>query len=354
MTTRERMLRMFDRKEADRVPIIDHPWPSTIARWKREGLPEDMAWEDYLGTDKHISLMADISPRYPEKTIEETEEYRIYTTKYGVTMKQWKHAASTPQYFDYTVKDADTWRKAKERMVPSDDRIDWEWLKTHYKRCREEGQWIQAYLWFGFDATQSGMVGTEETLMAIAEDPEWIMDTFDHMLTTALTLTDRMWDAGYTVDSIMWTDDLGYKDRTFFSLDTYRQILKPYHQRAIDWAHKKGIKTILHSCGNINSYIPDLIDMGLECFNPIEVKAGMNPEQMKKDYGDKLVLHGGLNALLYENETKEPFFEEIKRLVPIMKENGGYIFGTDHSVPDSVSLEDYRQVVKLAKDYGSF
>ena len=205
---------------------------------------------------------------------------------------------------------------------------------------------------FGFDITHAWIVGTERVLFAIAEEPEWLMDMFDHMLNICLDLYDRIWDAGYTFDSIFWCDDMGYKNNQFFSLSTYREFLKPYHQRAINWAHKKGIKAQLHSCGDVNPFVPDLVEMGLDALNPIEVKAGMDPVGLKKKFGDKLVFHGGVNALLYEEE--EAICEEIKRILPVMKENGGYIFSTDHSVPSSVSLEEFRRIVETAKEYGKY
>ena len=81
--------------------------------------------------------------------------------------------------------------------------------------------------------------------------------------------------------------------------------------------------------------------------NPIEVKAGMDPLALKKQYGDKLGFHGGLNAVLYEHP--DTMWNEMRRVIPVMKQNGGYIISSDHSVPDSVSLEEFRAFIDLAK-----
>ena len=96
MTTKERFLRMYEHREADRVPIIESPWAGTIRRWQNEGMPKGVAWEDFFGVDKTAGIGVDITPRYEEKTIEETDEYRIYTTKWGVTQKSFKFMDSTP------------------------------------------------------------------------------------------------------------------------------------------------------------------------------------------------------------------------------------------------------------------
>jgi len=196
------------------------------------------------------------------------------------------------------------------------------------------------------------MVGTERLLIALMEEPEWCVDMFNHFLDVNIALLEMLWDAGYKFDSVVWYDDMGYKHSQFFSLKTYRELLKPVHKRAADWAHAKGLKVRLHSCGDINPFIPDLIEIGVDALNPLEVKAGMDPVEIKKKYGDKLVLHGGINAVLWDDI--EAIEEEIRRKVPILKENGGYIFSSDHSIPSSVSLETFRHIISLVKDIGKY
>lgn len=352
MTSHERFRRMFAHQEADRVPIIDAPWAATIERWQHEGMPADMSFVDYFGLDHVAHLRLDNSPRYEERTLSETETERVYTSSWGVTMKQWKHAASTPEFLAHTVVDPESWQAAKARMVPSRDRIPWDYLAANYPIWRQKGYWLQGILWFGFDVTHSWMVGTERVLMALAENPTWVRDMIETELEVDLALWDMVWDAGYHFDSVFWYDDMGYKGHQFFSMRTYRNILKPFHQRAIDWAHKKGIKAHLHSCGDVRPYVPELISMGLDALNPLEVKAGMNPIELKRQYGKDLVLHGGINAVLWDQP--EAIREEMQRVVPVVKESGGYIFSSDHSVPSTVSLEDFRQIIALAKKLGAY
>ena len=352
MTSHERFQRMFEHRDADRIPIIDGPWASTITRWQREGMPTGVDFVDYFDMDHVARIGADNSPRYEEKVLEETAEYQTVTSKWGVTMRRWKNAESTPEFLDFTIVDPDSWAKAKARMTPTRDRIDWAYLEKNYPAWKKSGRWIQANLWFGFDITHSWVVGTERLLMALVETPEWCMDMFAHELDVQLQLLDMIWDAGYHFDSAFWWDDMGYKQNQFFSLGMYREILKPFHQRAIDWAHAKGVKTHLHSCGDINPFVPELVSMGLDALNPLEVKAGMDPLHLKKTYGKNLVLHGGINAVLWDKPDQ--IRAEIERAVPVMKEHGGYIFSSDHSVPDSISLEDFRSIVELAKKLGAY
>jgi uroporphyrinogen decarboxylase len=343
---------MFAHQEADRVPIIDGPWGATVERWRREGMTEGMSFVDYFGLDHVAGIGVDISPRYPVAVLEETDEYRVHTTAYGATLKDWSHAGGVPEFLDFTIKDRDSWAEAKQRMTPTRDRVPWDWLRENYPKWREQGAWIQAGFWFGFDVTHSWTVGTERVLVALVEDPEWLSDIFNHFLDMNLALFDMVWDEGYHFDSIMWPDDMGYKHSQFFSLRTYRQVVKPVHKRAVDWAHAKGIKAHLHSCGDVNPFVPEFVEIGIDALNPLEVKAGMDPIRLKQTYGKDLVLHGGVNAVLWDDP--DAIEAEMRRVMPVLKQNGGYIFSSDHSVPSSVSLEDFRHIVNLAKELGSY
>lgn len=352
MTTHERFTRIYEHREADRIPVLDSPWATTLDRWRREGMPADVSWVDYFDLDRVARIGADNSPRYPERIVEETDGYIVKSTKWGATLKNWKHRTSTPEFCGFTIVDPDSWQKAKARMTPDRDRVDWARLQREYAGWREQGAWIEAGLWFGFDVTHSWTVGTERLLMAMLEEPEWVSDMFNHFLDVHLALFDMVWDAGYRFDAVTWPDDMGYKGKQFFSLSVYRELLKPVHKRAIDWAHAKGAKVRLHSCGDINPIVPELIEIGVDALNPLEVKAGMDPIHLKQKYGEKLVLHGGINAVLWDQ--REKIEAELRRVIPKVKEHGGYIFASDHSIPSSVSLDDFRGIIGLVKELGRY
>lgn len=350
MTSKERFKRMYEHREADRVPIIDSPWAGTIRRWKREGMPSD-DWVNYFGVDLLVGVGCDISPRYETKVIEETDRHVIYTTTWGQTIKQFKEEDSSPQFLDCRVSTPEAWEEAKARMKPTDERIPWDWLKEHYHRLNSE-YFTVANFWFGFDASSAWMAGTETVLIAMYDEPDWVRDMFDTFLDMCIALYSKIWDAGYHFDAISWPDDMGYKGRTFFSPEMYRKLLKPVHKRAVDWAHERGIYAHIHSCGNVMTLVDDLVEIGIDALNPIEVKSGMDPIYLKKKYGDKLVLHGGINAALWHD--RNAIIGEINRVVPILKRDGGYIFSSDHSIPNSVSAETFRTIVEEVKRVGAY
>lgn len=353
MTTHERVQRIVEHREADRVPVIDYPWRSTIERWQREGMPAGVDYKDFFDLDQIVLWEGlDNSPRYPESELERTDEYVVKKTRWGTTLKQWNHSGGVPEFLDFTIVDPDSWAVAKARMTPTKDRVDWATLRANYKRWRERGAWLSCYFWFGFDITHSWTVGTERVLMALVERPEWLRDMFEHFLDMDIALYEMMHDEGYVFDEIQWPDDMGFKRRQFFSVEMYREVLKPVHRRAVEWAHSKGLKVQLHSCGCITPFLPELVDIGVDILNPLEVKAGMDPVALKAQYGKDLVFRGGLNAALFERPDE--LYAEMKRVVPAMKRDGGYIISSDHSVPESVSLEDFRLFVSRARELGKY
>ena len=350
MTSHDRFARTFEHRETDRLTMWDFPWPGALRRWQREGMPSDVSYEDYFDVDKVARIEVDNSPRYPQSVVEENEEFRTVMTNWGCKQRDFKTEDSTPDFMDYTIVDADRWREAKARMTFEPDRIPWEHLKTNYKKWREEGRWILADTWFGYNHFFSYVVGTERFLMYMLDEPELCKDMIDTSLDLNLRLLDKAWEAGYTFDMLNIRDDLGYKFTQFISTDTFREIVKPSYKRAVEWAHAKGAKVRLHSCGFVQGLLPDIVGLGFDALHPMEVKAGMDPEKVKKEYGKDIVLHGGFNAMLWKD--LDVIRSEMRRLLPILSQGGGYIFASDHSIPNDVSFENVTEIIRLAKELG--
>lgn len=352
MTTRERFQRMFNHTEADRVPWMESLWGTTLQRWHREGLPEGVDYRDHFGLDHVQCILPDYSPRYAEEELSRDDRYHTFRTKWGAVMRGIVGSSTPPDAVDFSIKSPDDWPAYKARMTPADDRIPWKLLEDNYATWRQRGDWISAQFWFGFDVTHARVTGTERMLMWMIEEPELVSDMFAHFLDMNIALFDRIIEAGYEMDEIFWPDDLGYKHSQFMSLQMYRDLLKPHQARAVQWAHERGIKAHLHSCGDVNPFIDDWIEIGIDALNPLEVKAGMDPVAIKQRYGQKLLLHGGINAVLWDHPDQ--IAEAMAQALPALKQNGGYVFASDHSVPDSVSLADFERIVALYHELGSY
>ena len=351
LTTHERLERIYQHKEPDRVPMIDVPWGTTIRRWQQEGMPADTNFIDHFGLDKICKFDVDNSPRFPVQILSEDDKFVTRTNEWGATIKEQRGVTSSIEFLDYSITDWDQWKKAKERMTITDDRIPWKFLEENYATWKKDGWWIRGRMNFGFQQT-SLCTGLTDCLIAMVEDPEFITEQMNTQLDIAIALLDKAWDTGYTFDELSWDDDMGYKFTQFFSLDMYRELVKPIHKRAIDWAHAHGAVTHMHTCGDVRPFIPEFIDLGLDAFNALEVKAGMDPVQLKNQFGNDIVLRGGFDPQFWTDH--EYTAKNIEEVLPVMKQGGGYIFSSDHSIPDTVSLADYQHVLEQVRKFGKY
>ena len=142
---------MYAHQEADRVPIMEKVWDGTIRRWEREGMPAGMDWRDYFDVDKVAHVRIDISPQYPIRVLEEDERSITRTTEWGATIRTFKEIDSTQAFLDFKVTTPEAWEECKARMLSRTDLVDWKFLEQNFPVWQEQGQWICAHFWFGFD-----------------------------------------------------------------------------------------------------------------------------------------------------------------------------------------------------------
>jgi len=376
--SRERVKRVLRFEEPDRVPIDDSPWVSAVDRWHREGLPVDVSPAEYFGYEI-VRFGPDQSPLYGARTLREDEEYVIETTPYGGIARNRKDYASVPDVLEFPCKSRQDWDRIKERLVPSKERVDWkgEWPRGFafderqqeiqisgrverrlglpgYQKAREAGKFILYFAHIGFGHIHQCYVGTEELLVAIAADPDWVVDMYETTADLVIGMYDIMIEGGFHFDGAFLACDLGFNHGLLFSPRHFEQQLQPTFARLFSFFHSKGIPVILHSDGRVLDLIPRFIDVGLDCLNPLEVKAGMDLINLKKEYGDKLAFMGGIDARAMADDDPKVIEEEIRTKLQVAKEGGGYIYHSDHSVPHNVSFEQYRRVIDLVLRYGVY
>ena len=352
MTSKERIGLALQHKEADRVPLQDEPWGTTIERWRQEGLPEGVWPAEYFGYEM-AGIGADLSMRIPNETVEETDNYTVRIAGDGQAVKNWKHATSTPEYIDFMVKTRADWEEHKHRLEWDSSRINLEAAKQAQARAEATGRWFQFSGAFGYDRLQ-GLIGSERVLMAMAEDPDWVQDMCDTAAGLVCAALEEMIGLGVQFDGCFVYDDMGYRNATMFSPAMFRRFEFPNHKRVYDCAKAHGLPCILHSCGNVNAFVPGLIEAGLSCLQPLEVKAGMNLAQLKRDYGEVLSFMGGIDARKMAHPDPAVIEEEIATKVTAAKQGGGYIYHSDHSIPEDVSFAQFCHVIELVKKYGSY
>ena len=356
LAPRERILRALNHQETDRIPIWDLLWDEVRARWQREGMPADADLATFLGWDPTAQFTAQAGLRLPREVIEETEEYITTRESYGQIQRTFKPSASVhrspTQYLDFIVKDRQSWERYRERLAPSRDRVDWSEQKRN-NELHDRGVFAIAFYPVGLDINTL-MVAKTTLFMAMVEDPEWVRDIIETATAQGISMLAMMMDEGFKFDCAYTCDDLGYRSGPFFSPRHYRELVFPSHKRFCDFCHNRGLKVILHSCGDIRVLIPDLIAAGFDCLNPLEVKAGMDLCELKRLYGDRLALQGGIDVRLMPAEDDSVIEEEVRSKIECAKQGGGYLYHSDHSVPEDVSLAHYQRLMALVHKYGTY
>jgi len=352
MTSRERILRVLNHRIPDRVPIHDAVWAATEKRWHKEGLPEDMSPADFFGYE--ICLVgADTTPRFPVRIIEQNDEFIITTTPFGGQRKNHRDYSTTPEIIDWPVKTKEDWKEIKKRLTPDMTRVNWASALQDNRTAYEDGKFTCYSCVSGYDALQCYMK-SEQILITMAEDPDWIKEMITTIADLGIVMADLMLKNGFRFDGLFNYNDMGYKNGMLFSPETYRKTHYDADLLIYEYFHSKGMKNILHSCGNVTEIIPTLIETGLDCIQPIEVKSGMDMISLKEKFGDAISFMGGIDVRLMSDSDPNRIEEEIKNKLEAVKKNGGYIYHSDHSIPKNVSFQQYCRVIELVKKYGVY
>jgi uroporphyrinogen decarboxylase len=352
MSSQERVRTAISRKVPDRVPIQDGPWSATVRRWEDEGLPQGRSPADHFGYEI-VSIGADLSPRFPVKVLEENDEYIVETTSTGGIRRNHRDYSTTPEVIECPIKRPEDWPAIRARLSPDVKRMDWASSWNTYQTAREKGKYVIFGAACGYDLLQS-YVRSEQLLNFMALEPALVKEMVDVTSDLITSAGEMMLQEGFRFDGLWVYNDMGYRNASLFSPQMYRDLILPADRRRNDWAHERGMQTILHSCGCVKGLIPGLIEAGFDCLQPLEAKAGMDLRELKPRYGDRIALFGGINTMLMEVEDDAPIEEEIRAKFRAAMPGGGYLYHSDHSIPKDVSFRRYTFVMECVRKYGTY
>ena len=161
-----------------------------------------------------------------------------------------------------------------------------------------------------------------------------------------------------SVDIVLLNDDLGTQNGPMLSPSTYRALIKPYQERL--FAHVKksfGAPILFHSCGAVREFIPDLIEVGVDALNPVQVSAGsMNPAELKRDFGDDITFWGGgvdTQAVL-NRKTPVEVADAVKKSIDILAPGGGFVFCQVHNIQPDVPPQNVAAMFEALDRYGGY
>ena len=383
MNTRQRLLATLNFEPCDHPPYWEWAyWPETLDRWYSEGLerrvgypasmtvseplnggagdwrppmPREGDAKRELGLDEgffHPPVWGRIPLEVEKTVLEDEEHYQIILDTDGVTKKILKDSMSMPMFLSYPIKNPRDWEAMKADLEPSfAARIppDWDTVTTP---LRDNSRAFPVSL-LGFPEGLFGhlrdLLGVDYLLVAFYDDPQMIHDILD-------TLTDlwiSLWEeqvAQFDVDSVTFWEDMCYRAGPLISPKMFQAFLLPRYKRLTDAGRAMGIRHYLvDSDGDMRKLIPLWIEGGITGVYPFEVQAGMNIEEIGKQYPDLAVI-GGIDKREIDLGPAA-IDQELEKRMPFLLQRGGYIPTLDHHVTPEVSWQDFIYYRKKMAEY---
>jgi len=356
LSSQERVNRMFARQDHDRVPRHESFWSETIARWKLEGLNGGQEEVLRLLESDFASLTWLWPAPFPGTghVVEETADTKIVRDEHGQLVRYWRFKSGTPEHLGFDCDSREKWETVyKPAFIKNALQIKVPEIVCNYQRARAAGQWTHLTGVESFEETRK-LMGDENTMIAMAEDPDWVQDVSRTFTDIMLQNLDAVMAAGIQPDGLWIYGDMAFKTATFCSPKMYQEQIWPDHKRLADWAHAHRMKFIYHTDGNVNGVMDLYLAAGFDCFQPIECKAGMDIRTLCPKYGDKMAFFGNIDVMIMKDNDMAAIEAEIIRKFAAGKQTKGYIYHSDHSVPPQVSWKTYQGVIELVNKHGNY
>ncbi|MBM3501902.1 MAG: uroporphyrinogen-III decarboxylase-like protein [Armatimonadetes bacterium] len=192
------------------------------------------------------------------------------------------------------------------------------------------------------------MRGMERLFMDMVEAPEFVDELLDAICDYNVALVEQA--VQYPIDSVHFGDDWGSQRGLLMGPARWERFLKPRLARQYGAAKAAGKFVTIHSCGMVQSVFPQLIEIGLDCFNPFQPEV-MDPYQMKREFGDRLSFWGGVSTQkLLPYGTPDEVRAEARKLMAEVGKSGGYILAPAHGIPGDGKPENIMALIETVND----
>jgi len=342
MTSRELWHEIMHYGSYDRMPVIHWTgWPELEREWEEQGLEPGQSRHEYFnaeGLPWGVPIHLGLRPGFPDETIEETDEYRIFQQSDGVIAQHWKGRSCIPHYIDFRLKDRGGWDDYKKRLQPDPARIPGNIDET-VERMKASGRPLSI--------SSASMVGWLRDWMGVVnfgyiqyDDPELLEEMVD-------TLSDLVcWGMDQVLPKIKvdmawgWEDICG-SSGPLVSPDVFNRYVVPGYRKIADKLHEYGVDLYaVDSDGLIDDLVPGWFEGGVNVMFPVQIQPmGADPMAFRKRYGKELRIFGGIDKLALTKD-KATIDAEIERRLPLMRE-GGFIPLPDHLIVPGTPLENY-------------
>lgn len=331
MTSHERILATIARQPTDRVPVDVWLTPEVLDSLKKyAGEQDEYGLYRKLGIDK----IAWIFPGYDSEKFDPNDSEG--TDPWGVPTIRVKSGLATYQEYGQgplAVMENPT-ELDSHPLWPDPDKFNYAAAKDLALRARSSGfatigPWISHY------EIYCHMRGMENALMDVIAEPDFLNAALDRIDGIQTKMLDRfLTELGDLIDMVFISDDMGTQESQLISTSAWKEHFQPRLTRWCDLIHKHGKKVLFHTDGAARDFIPHLIDCGIDLLNPIQhVCPGMEREALKRDFGDRIIFHGGVeNQQVLPRGTAEDVRREVLTCLETLGAGGGYIPCSCHNI----------------------
>ena len=353
LTHRERFRRQMHYQPVDRGVHWEFGYlAETLARWHGEGLSDDLdemdAVEAYFGVDprRYVPINTGLIPGFGGDTevLEETADSRIIRTPDGTVQEVQREGRTTiPRYIKMPIENREDWQRYKERLDPKHpDRWQTDWQAVAAElNALDQPVGIGLGSYFG---VPRNWIGFENIALMCYDDRPLVAEIIATLTEVQYTQIAAALEH-CRVDFAGGWEDICFRNGPIIGPAMFRELVVPHLKRVCDLLRGHGCDVIWTDCdGNINDLVPLWLEAGLNCMFPIEVHAGSDPLQLRKEYGRQILLIGGLAKYEFAKGRRE-IVAELKRVESLVAE-GGFIPHGDHRIPDDVPYDNYRYYVR--------
>lgn len=370
MTHRERVLAALDHKEPDRLPIdVGSSRVTGMVLKAYDNLRAHLGFgepgvvidrmQQIVQMDERVLEYLDVDVRAfahgaPDKGGDvELDEHR-YRDEWGVIRRKppgchYYELADSPLKGDVSASDI-----ARFAWPDPTDSGRFRGLREQAERLRKTDYAVMFNArFFPVHLTQY-LRGFEDWYSDLGQDHERFSCLMDAAMEVLVELNRRaLQEVGDLIDIVSFGDDVGMQDRAVCALPTYRKLIRPIHERVVATIREHTrAKIFYHSCGSVYTYINDLIDIGIDALNPVQVSAkNMEPARLKREFGDRIAFWGAMDSQhIMPHGTADDVRAEARRLFEVLGTGGGFVLSNVHNIQPDVPTENVLALFEAGRE----
>ena len=276
-----------------------------------------------------------------------TGEYRLERDYLGRTVKLCKGTATIPLPLDFPVKTMDDWLRLKPLYAFDDCRID-QFAMERAKAGQADGSLIRCEIPGGWDTARE-LMGEEAACLAYYSQPELMHDILETLRDTSVQVLGRVTEQ-VTIDQLFVHEDMAGKSGPLIGPLQVREFVAPYYRACWEVVSNRGTRLFNQdSDGNMLPVIDAFFECGVNVMHPFEPAAGMDIVAIRRRYGNRLAVLGGIDKHVLR-QSKADIDRELEYKMQPLMQSGGTVFGLDHRIPNGTPLENYRYYVTRGRE----